>query len=311
MILCIGATPAVQRVMIFRKLVFDAVNRAEQTFAGAAGKSINVAKVLQALGDRPLATGFLGGVLGEQLRADLRARGIDQDFVSVSAGTRQCATVIDSFAGTQTELIEESRPVARADYRKLGDVIGRHVGRCRAVVMSGTITPGGPEDFYYRCVRLANRAGALSVVDARGNLLLKALKAKPGLAKPNRQELAATVGRPLRNRTAVMRAVRQLVEQGAGRVVVTAGEESILAFDGRTFWKVVPPRIAVMNPIGSGDAFAAGLVSGLLRGEDLGQACRWAAATGAANALTPMPGEVSLADVKRLALKVTAERICG
>ena len=311
MILCIGATPAAQRVMIFRRLAVDAVNRAVQTFNGAAGKSINVAKVLRALGERPLATGFLGGVLGEQLRAALRAKGIDQDFVSVGAGTRQCATVIDNFAGTQTELVEESQPVARADYRKLHDVIGRHVGRCRTVVMSGTITPGGPEDFYHRCVRLANRAGALSVVDARGNLLLQALKAKPGLVKPNRQELAATVGRPLRSRRAVIQAVRELVERGAGRVVVTAGGESILAFDGERFWKVVPPRIAVVNPIGSGDAFAAGLVSGLLRGEDLGQACRWAAAAGAANALNPMPGEVNLADVKSLALKVTVERLCG
>ena len=151
----------------------------------------------------------------------------------------------------------------------------------------------------------------MSVVDARGNLLLRALKAKPSLVKPNRQELAATVGRPLRSQRDFMRAMRQMVELGAARVVVTAGGKPTLAFDGRTFWEVVPPRIAVVNPIGSGDAFAAGLISGLLRGEDLGQACRWAAAAGAANALTPMPGELNLADVKKLAPKVTVERICG
>ena len=61
MILCLGTTPAVQRVMVFRKLTLEAVNRAAATYDGAAGKSINVAKVLQTLGDEPLATGFLGG----------------------------------------------------------------------------------------------------------------------------------------------------------------------------------------------------------------------------------------------------------
>jgi len=50
--------------MIFRKLALDAVNRAVTTLDGVAGKSINVAKVLRALGDHPVATGFLGGERG-------------------------------------------------------------------------------------------------------------------------------------------------------------------------------------------------------------------------------------------------------
>ena len=67
MILCIGTTPAAQRVMVFRRLALDAVNRAVMTWDGAAGKSVNVAKVLQALGEQPVATGFLGGARGEQV----------------------------------------------------------------------------------------------------------------------------------------------------------------------------------------------------------------------------------------------------
>ena len=97
-----------------------------------------------------------------------------------------------------------------------------------------------------------------------------------------------------------MSAMRELCERGAQRVVVTAGKEPALAFDGRSFWRVQAPRIDAVNPIGSGDAFTAGLVWRLLRGEDLGEACRWGSATGAANALTMMAGEVHLNDVERL-----------
>jgi tagatose 6-phosphate kinase len=64
-----------------------------------------------------------------------------------------------------------------------------------------------------------------------------------------------------------------------------------------------------VNPIGSGDAFASGLLWRLLRGEDLGEACRWATAVGTANALTPMAGEVHEDDVQRLAGQVTVERL--
>ena len=83
-ILCLGTTPAVQRVMIFRKLALDAVNRATTTLDGAAGKSVNVAKVLKVLGEQPIATGFLGGDRGEFLRTALAERGIESDFVTVS-----------------------------------------------------------------------------------------------------------------------------------------------------------------------------------------------------------------------------------
>jgi hypothetical protein len=46
-----------------------------------------------------------------------------------------------------------------------------------------------------------------------------------------------------------------------------------------------------------------------LRGDDLGEACRWAAAAGAANALTLLPGEVEFEDVKRLVRETTVERV--
>ena len=177
MILCIGTTPATQRVMVFGKLTLDAVNRAVTTLDGAAGKSVNVAKVLKALGEQPVAAGFLGGDRGEQLRALLEARGIELDFVKVTPRTRQCITLLDTSAGTHTELVEESQPVTAADYEELMRVIRRRVKGCRAVVMSGTITPSGPVDLYFHGAHMAHEAGAITVVDAQGTALLEALKA--------------------------------------------------------------------------------------------------------------------------------------
>jgi len=308
-ILCIGTTPAAQRVMIFRKLTPDAVNRAVTTLDGVAGKAINVAKILKTLGAHPVATGFLGGARGEFLRAAMAERGIESDFLTVKAPTRQCITVIDESAGTHTELVEESRPVGPADFQKFMTVVRRRITGCRAVVMSGTIASGGPATLYHDCARLAENAGAISVVDAQGAALTEALKAKPGLVKPNRPELAATVGRKLKSGADVMRAMRELCERGAQRVIVTAGREPALAFDGKIFRRIITPRIKVVNPIGSGDAFTAGVVLRLLRGDDLGEACRWGAAAAAANALTPMPGELNRKDVTRLVKKVRVRRI--
>lgn len=309
MILCLGPTPAAQRVMIFRRLTLDAVNRAHTTLDGAAGKSVNVAKVLRALGEPVTATGFLGGDRGEHLREALAARGVELDFVAVSARTRQCVTVIDEAGGTVTELVEESRPVEPAAYEQLAAGLQWRLPTCRAVVLSGTLTPGGPVDFYRRCVEWARVAGALSVVDAQGPPLVEALTARPGLVKPNRVELGTTIGRDLPGESAVLAAARELHARGAERVVVTAGAAPTLAFDGRACWRVISPRIPALNPIGSGDAFTAALTARLMRGDDLGEACRWGAAAGAANALTPMAGEVERAQVEALFKQVRVERL--
>jgi tagatose 6-phosphate kinase len=293
--------------MVFRKLTLDAVNRAVTTLDGTAGKSVNVAKVLKALGEQPVAAGFLGGDRGEQLRADLEARGVELDFVKVAARTRQCTTLLDTSAGTQTELVEESQPVAAADYDELMRIIQRRVQGCRAVVMSGTITPSGPVDLYFRGTQMAHEAGAITVVDAQGPALREALRAKPGLVKPNRSELAATLGRELKDEAAVIAAMRELCQYGAQRVAVTAGKDPGLAFDGQHWWRFHASQIVAVNPIGSGDAFTAGLVCRLLRGDDLGEACRWASATGAANALTLLAGDVRREDVEQLVKRTRVE----
>jgi tagatose 6-phosphate kinase len=309
MILCIGTTPAAQRTMVFRQLTVDAVNRAITTIDYIAGKSVNVAKVLKVLDAQPVAVGFIGGERGEFIRAELAARVIDCELVTVAAPTRQCITVVDESVGTHTELVEESRAVAAADFEKLLAVIQRRSSSCRAMVMSGSVAPGGPPHFYADCTRFARAAGALAVVDAQGAPLLAALNSRPDLVKPNHAELAATLGRELPNEAAVRQAMRELHERGARRVVVTAGKEPALAFDGDHFWRIVAPQIKAVNPTGSGDAFTAGLVWRLVRGDDLSEACRWAVAAGAANALTLMAGEVRHEDVHRLAREVLPERI--
>ena len=103
--------------------------------------------------------------------------------------------------------------------------------------------------------------------------------------------------------------MRELVDRGASQVLVTGGIEPTLAFDGVKTWRIPTPVIKVVNPIGSGDAFAAGVVSRLIRGEELSEACRWGTAAAAANALTPIPGELALERVESLLREVKPGQI--
>lgn len=309
MILCVGTTPAAQRVMFFRELTPGAVNRAVEVLDGAAGKSVNVARVLKTLGARVFAVGVAGGDRGAEVRRALAAGGIDHEFVSIHARTRQCITVVDKSSGLITELVEESPAIDAEEHEQLVQVIVRRARECRAVVMSGTIARGASPDLYGRVTRLARESGARAVVDAQGSALMSALAARPSLVKPNREELAATLGRKLETEVDVVTAMKELHARGAEGVVVTAGKDPVLASDGKAVWRVRTPDIRAVNPIGSGDALTAGVVWRLVQGEALGEACLWGAAAGAANALTAMPGEVNLADIERLRSETTLERL--
>lgn len=304
MILCLGPTPALQRIMCFRQWQPNAVNRAVRTEDGIAGKAVNVAKVLHALGETPLLTGLVGGDAGQRLIAEIERRGLAQEWVHVPAPTRQCITVLDQATGSVTELVEESRPVPEEAYARLLAVVERHLSRCRALILSGTLTPGAPPDFYARCVALARQRGVWTVVDSQRDPLRAALAARPTVIKPNRHELEALLEQLLPEEAAVVRAMQTLHAQGAEVVLVSAGSAPLLLFDGSQFWQVIPPALQAVNPIGSGDALTAALVARRLRGDAWPEACRWGVAAGAANALTLMPGELDPQEVPRLHAQV-------
>ncbi|MFB7270874.1 sugar kinase [Streptomyces sp. NPDC056244] len=57
-------------------------------------------------------------------------------------------------------------------------------------------------------------------------------------------------------------------------LVVKDGAHEAIAFDGAHVHAVPAPKVDVVEPVGAGDAFAAGFLAGLLRGEDMVRALR-------------------------------------
>jgi len=132
------------------------------------------------------------------------------------------------------------------------------------------------------------------VLDARGPELLAALECRPRVVKPNRAELALTVGRPLDDRAAVLAAMRELIERGAQSVVVTHGKAAIWVMEGASVWELTPPEVApVVNPIGCGDCLAAGIAAGLARGESLIDAVRLGIAMASDNLTQLLPARLA------------------
>lgn len=307
MIVCLGTTPVYQRSMIFERLTPNDVNRAAAVYDYASGKSVNVARVLRTLGEEALATGFVGrGERGDALLANLDRAGIRHDFVRVEPSARQCITVIDRSSGTATELVEESQPVDARHWVELIEKLGGLTRAASACVFSGSLPPGGPEDLYARALRLSAGRRIPRIVDARKGPLRAALKEPAFVVKLNRDELAETVGGALDSDESLLRAMAAATPEH-GVVVVTSGSRGAAVLSGGRAWWVRPPAVVARSAVGSGDAFAAGMTVGLLRGQEPHQAAALGAACGAANAMTDLAGHLSAKDVNELLAQVRME----
>lgn len=316
MILVVGLTPTVQRTQRFARLTPGAVNRARETLVTASGKGVNVARVVTLLGGRARLLQFLGGDPGRFIARTLATEAVATKAVWAAddAPTRTCATLLPD-DGPATELVEEARPVSPEDLERLSAGVTAHLKPgVGALCLSGSFPPGVPEDFYARLVRAANAVGVPVLVDAQRGPLRAALEERPFLVKPNREEAAATLGLPLTGEPEAdaRRAVSALTQAGATWALVSMGPGGSLlgSRESKETWHIKPPSVQAVNPIGSGDSLAAGLLFARTeRAVSVPEAAAFGTACAAANCLTPTSGVVRPEDVALLAPLVQVTRL--
>ena len=86
------------------ELKIDTVNRVVDVTKTAGGKGLNVTRVLSEFGDSVLATGLVGGKLGEFLVEHIDNQ-VKKDFFSIQGETRNCIAILHG--DNQTEVLEK------------------------------------------------------------------------------------------------------------------------------------------------------------------------------------------------------------
>ena len=304
MILVAGLSPAWQQIMRFDALRIGEVNRAAEFHWCASGKVINVALALGRLGASVEVLSTIGGAPGEAIRSEVTATGVTGHWIATAAATRVCTTLLDGGPGRVTELVENTAaatPEELADFQQLYERLVHHA---ELVVLTGSLPAGSPATFYRDLLRLTN---CPAILDFRGPELWTALERAPLLIKPNREELARTVGRELTNEHDVLSAVEELHGRGAQWVAITDGARPMLVSGPGERFRFVPPSIEVVNPIGSGDCLAAGTAWGIITGLGMREALQLGVAAAAENVSQLLPAQLDPQAVRRRAAKVRVE----
>ncbi|WP_336053462.1 1-phosphofructokinase [Streptomyces sp. CA2R101] len=299
MILTVTLNAALDITYRVPRLQPHATNRITEVSERPGGKGLNVARVLAALGHRTVATGFAGGGTGEALRALLAETDVTDALVPVGGATRRTVAVADASSGDTTQLNEPGPTVSPAEWDTFLGTYRELLGEARAVALCGSLPPGVPVDVYARLTRAARSAGVPVLLDTSGEPLRRGLAARPDLAKPNADELAALTGS-----TEPLRAARDARRRGAHAVAASLGPDGMLAVTADGAWQAAPPQRIAGNPTGAGDSAVAGLLSGLVEELPWPDRLARAVALSAATVRAPAAGEFDAATYEELLARV-------
>ena len=303
MILAAGLTPAWQHTLQFDSVQPGEVNRARASQWCASGKVLNVGIALQRLAaiEQPVTEVVLlscgGGWSLPAMQQDLSREGLTQQWIETEAPTRVCTTVLDLQRHETTELVENAYPVTPAELARFQEAFATAAEQAEVVVLSGSLPAGVPVSYYYDLVR---RAGGRVVLDARGPELMQALEWRPFLVKPNREELAQTLGRSLSTDDELLAGMRELVQHGARWVLVTQGADAVWLVSAAEAYRWTPPTVPVVNPIGCGDCLTAGVAAALDRGWGMVEAVRLGLATATDNVGQLLPARIDAGRIRAL-----------
>jgi 6-phosphofructokinase 2 len=250
------------------------------------GGGVNVSRAIMELGGSSRAFVALGGGIGDHYRRLIEGSGLEFRIWPYQGETRFSLTVMEEATGKHYRFVMPGPSQAEGEADRLLAAIEESIGNCRYVVLSGSLPPGLPDDFYGRASVVARKHGALAIVDTHGAALRGVLPSRPWLIRLNHLEAQELVGGTDADASAHA-AARQLIDQGAAEIVIVAvGADGTIVTTADRQFQVRPPLVPVRSMVGAGDSFVGGLVLGFARGWPLEEATRFAVAAAAAAVTT-------------------------
>ncbi|MEQ3337894.1 1-phosphofructokinase [Clostridium butyricum] len=284
MINTITLNPSLDYVVKVDNFKADALNRinSEQIYAG--GKGINVSIVLKNLGVDNTALGYVAGFTGDEILRQIKDHNVDCDFVKLQSGMSRINVKLKSDG--ETEINGAGPDISEKDLGSLYEKINK-LGKGDFLILSGSIPKSVPDDIYERIMKSLLDKQVEFIVDATKDLLLKVLKYRPFLIKPNHHELAEMFNVELKNDEDIIAYGKKLQEMGAKNVLISmAGDGAILLPENGEPIKREVPKGILKNSVGAGDSMVAGFLCGYLKNKDLGEAFKMGIATGSASAFS-------------------------
>ena len=281
---CVLLNPTIDHVHEIDHFAVGGTFKIQATRVFPVGKAISVALGLRSLDEQPRVIALIGKNDIKTYRDFLGTNGIPAALIPVNGTTRRNTTIVDPAEGTVTHLRETGFTASEKHVLVIKDHLKKMAKTAENwAIFSGSTPPGLSETTQAELVEHASNLGYKTLVDISGAPLSQVMaRRKPWLLKINRTELDELLGRrssdvELDTSTAVMTIdalnaiasdARDLLDEHLATVAITLGAiGAILVTKDKAFYGVMGDMtgIKIIDTVGAGDAFLAGLIHALLR----------------------------------------------
>lgn len=246
------------------------------------GNAINAARILTRLGVPTVATGFLGGSIGQEIKSLLDAEGVKGKWIPIKGHTRLSVIVSNKHDHQQTRLSFPGPKISTSEKKNLFKYIekNRHLA---GLLIGGSLPAGFSTADIAKIIRLTNKRGIRCVVDCPGKVLRDVYKAKPFFIKPNLTEFQEMTGGKCESLNDVRKEAEKLLEHITYVCVSSVEDGALLIGKDRAFFGRIPEGVVVKSTVGAGDSMIGGMAAQVFRGNrDVGDILRWGLAAAAA-----------------------------
>ena len=309
MIYTVTLNPAIDKTVVIPSFRVHTVNRIGQMRIDVGGKGINVSKCLRNLGHDSVAAAFLGGAAGEQCQQLMKEANVTPLVIAVDGNTRTNLKIIDPELHQNTDINEPGPAVTPELMAQLRDAIGEKLVAGDVVVLCGSLPKGADIATYRDWTAYFQKLGAVVFLDADGESLRLGLEAKPAMVKPNNEELARLIGRPLDSQEALIEAGKELLATGIEQVVISMGGDGALFITKEQIIRANPLRVPVRSTVGAGDSMVAALCYGFDTKLPREQTIKLSIAISAASVMCDGTQAPDVETIKELYQKVTIEEV--
>lgn len=257
-IVTITLNPAIDISCTVPSFSVGQVNRIGQYQRDAAGKGINISKILRLYDYEVTATGFLGDqnlYLFDQMFTETS---IQNNFITVQGQTRYNFKLLDPVSHLTTDLNFASFAPTKADCDAFLISLKQLCQDATHVILAGSCPPALSNDFFSEMRTIINSKNIKFYLDSSGNGLKQLLPTQPYFAKPNLAELEEFMGHKLNNLEDIIQAGKSLLATGVTTLAISLGENGALYFHKNEILQATPPMMIVKSTVGAGDAMVAG-----------------------------------------------------
>lgn len=285
-IVTLTLNPTVDRSAQIDRVVAEHKLRCHDERFDPGGGGINVAVAITQLGGEALAIHTAGGIIGDLLQRLLSERQVPHCAVPIAGDTRENVIISEAESDQQYRFGFPGPELTDSEQQGCLDAIANLEPSPEYLVLSGSLPPGVPQDFYGRVVEaMPDRTRV--VLDVSGEALKKGVEQAVFLLKPNQRELGMLVGREIESDQDARDAAHHLIDRGKVQaIMVSLGRGGVMLVTRDEEHRFNAPTVKIRSKIGAGDSTVAGTVLALQRGESLPDGARFGVACGSAAVMT-------------------------